>query len=241
MTPDKNIPTIKLSMWWPLHIDPALPTIIDVPLAPGRLRYTSADAPRDDDSLVRDEDYVSPPSPIPAHIDLLDKLCSFRILYTSSYHHPALTIILQALPFAVTQCFALHTFGLADIDLLDKLCSVSPALTTILQVLLFAVTQCFALDTFGLAVLIVASLDLQRTLHQSPGRSFSLWHNDTLWGIPIKCQGNNPKSSQHLAITCTRSLFFSKSTEYKSNILSHDSDVEADFYCRTFIAGLASS
>ncbi|KAG1837739.1 hypothetical protein C8R48DRAFT_667020 [Suillus tomentosus] len=88
MTPDKNYrsipapPTIpsstistssilksrlhRLSTWWPLHTGPVSPTIVDVPLAPGRLRYAAAGAPRDDDSLIRDEDYVSPPpSPNP--------------------------------------------------------------------------------------------------------------------------------------------------------------------------------
>ncbi|KAG2089438.1 uncharacterized protein F5147DRAFT_841123 [Suillus discolor] len=88
MTPDKNSrsipapPTIqssaistsptlssrlhRLSTWWPLHTGPVSPTIVDVPLAPGRLRYAAAGAPRDDDSLIRDEDYVSPPpSPNP--------------------------------------------------------------------------------------------------------------------------------------------------------------------------------
>ncbi|KAG2048833.1 YVTN repeat-like/Quino protein amine dehydrogenase [Suillus hirtellus] len=50
----------RLSSWW--H---ASPTIVDVPLAPGRLRYAAADAPGPDDELIRDEDYVSPPSPNP--------------------------------------------------------------------------------------------------------------------------------------------------------------------------------
>ncbi|KAG2099830.1 quinon protein alcohol dehydrogenase-like superfamily [Suillus discolor] len=56
-------PTLKsnrLSNWWR-----ALPTIVDVPLAPGRLRYAAAGAPGPDDELIRDEDYVSPPSPNP--------------------------------------------------------------------------------------------------------------------------------------------------------------------------------
>ncbi|KAG2344346.1 WD40 repeat-like protein [Suillus weaverae] len=57
---------LRLSTWWPLHTDHASPTIVDVPLAPGKLRYATAGAPGDDDDLIRDEDYVSPPpSPNP--------------------------------------------------------------------------------------------------------------------------------------------------------------------------------
>ncbi|KAG2048837.1 hypothetical protein BDR06DRAFT_962119 [Suillus hirtellus] len=48
----------RLSSWWR-----ASPTFVDVPLAPGRLRYAAAGAPGPDDELIRDEDYVSPPSP----------------------------------------------------------------------------------------------------------------------------------------------------------------------------------
>ncbi|KAG2350998.1 hypothetical protein BDR05DRAFT_955159 [Suillus weaverae] len=56
----------QLSTWWPFHTDPASPPIVDVPLAPAQLRYATAGAPGDDDDLIRDEDYVSPPpSPNP--------------------------------------------------------------------------------------------------------------------------------------------------------------------------------
>ncbi|KIK41652.1 hypothetical protein CY34DRAFT_805812 [Suillus luteus UH-Slu-Lm8-n1] len=48
---------------WPLQTNRASPTIVDVPLAPGKLRNAAADAPGDDDDLIRDEDYVPPPSP----------------------------------------------------------------------------------------------------------------------------------------------------------------------------------
>ncbi|KIK45508.1 hypothetical protein CY34DRAFT_801589 [Suillus luteus UH-Slu-Lm8-n1] len=41
------------------------PTIVDVPLAPGKLRIAAAGAPGGDDDLIRDEDYVPPPSPSP--------------------------------------------------------------------------------------------------------------------------------------------------------------------------------
>ncbi|KAG1736060.1 hypothetical protein EDD22DRAFT_959829 [Suillus occidentalis] len=50
----------RLHQLWPLHTNHASPTIIDVPLAPGKLRV-----PGDDDDLICDEDYVSPPSPNP--------------------------------------------------------------------------------------------------------------------------------------------------------------------------------
>jgi len=58
-----NSPTLRsnrLSSWWR-----ASPTIVDVPLAPGRLRHAAAGAPGPDDELIRDEDYVSPSSPNP--------------------------------------------------------------------------------------------------------------------------------------------------------------------------------
>ncbi|KAG1778447.1 hypothetical protein EV702DRAFT_1196436 [Suillus placidus] len=56
----------RLSTWWPFQTDHASPAIVDVPLAPGKLRYATAGAPGDDDDLIRDEDYVSPPpSPNP--------------------------------------------------------------------------------------------------------------------------------------------------------------------------------
>ncbi|KAG1886115.1 hypothetical protein F4604DRAFT_1951505 [Suillus subluteus] len=68
-----TFPTIKssihrLSTWSPFetkHASPAI-NVIDVPLAPGKLRYATAGAPGPDDDLIRDEDYVSPPpSPNP--------------------------------------------------------------------------------------------------------------------------------------------------------------------------------
>ncbi|KAG1848495.1 hypothetical protein DFJ58DRAFT_914988 [Suillus subalutaceus] len=56
----------QLSTWWPFQKDHTSPAIVDVPLAPAKLRYATAGAPRDDDDLIRDEDYVSPPpSPNP--------------------------------------------------------------------------------------------------------------------------------------------------------------------------------
>ncbi|KAG1814016.1 uncharacterized protein BJ212DRAFT_1482363 [Suillus subaureus] len=62
-------PTLKSSLhrlltWWPFqtkHASPAI-NVVDVPLAPGKLRYATAGAPGPDDDLIRDEDYVSPPS-----------------------------------------------------------------------------------------------------------------------------------------------------------------------------------
>ncbi|KAG1813977.1 uncharacterized protein BJ212DRAFT_386335 [Suillus subaureus] len=51
----------RLPTWRPLQTDHASPAIVDVPLAPGKLRYATAGAPGDDDDLIRDEDYVSPP------------------------------------------------------------------------------------------------------------------------------------------------------------------------------------
>ncbi|KAG2742299.1 WD40 repeat-like protein [Suillus brevipes Sb2] len=57
----------RLHRLWPLQANHASPTIVDVPLAPGKLRIAAAGAPGDDDDLIRDEDYVSPPSsPNPA-------------------------------------------------------------------------------------------------------------------------------------------------------------------------------
>ncbi|KAG2741934.1 TolB, C-terminal domain-containing protein [Suillus brevipes Sb2] len=63
-----NSPTLpsRLLRMWPLQTNHASPTIVDVPLAPGKLRVAAAGAPGDDDDLIRDEDYVSPPpSPNP--------------------------------------------------------------------------------------------------------------------------------------------------------------------------------
>ncbi|KAG2047035.1 hypothetical protein BDR06DRAFT_125289 [Suillus hirtellus] len=59
-------PTLKshlhrLSTWWPLRTNHASPAIVDVPLAPGRLRYAAAGAPGPEDDLIRDEDYIPPP------------------------------------------------------------------------------------------------------------------------------------------------------------------------------------
>ncbi|KAG1886114.1 hypothetical protein F4604DRAFT_62940 [Suillus subluteus] len=53
----------RLSTWWPFQTDYSSPATVDVALAPGKLRYAAAGAPGDDDDLIRDEDYVSPPSP----------------------------------------------------------------------------------------------------------------------------------------------------------------------------------
>ncbi|KAG2742276.1 tricorn protease domain 2-containing protein [Suillus brevipes Sb2] len=59
--------TSRLHRLWPLQTNHASPTIVDVPHAPGKLRIAAAGAPGDDDDLIRDEDYVSPPSsPNPA-------------------------------------------------------------------------------------------------------------------------------------------------------------------------------
>ncbi|KIK41657.1 hypothetical protein CY34DRAFT_805817 [Suillus luteus UH-Slu-Lm8-n1] len=55
----------RLYRLWPLQSNRASPTIVDVPLAPGKLRNAAAGAPGDDDDLIRDEDYVPPPSPSP--------------------------------------------------------------------------------------------------------------------------------------------------------------------------------
>ncbi|KAG1886119.1 hypothetical protein F4604DRAFT_1917801 [Suillus subluteus] len=48
-----------------LYNTKSIPAIVDVPLAPGKLRYATAGAPGPDDDLIHDEDYVSPPSPSP--------------------------------------------------------------------------------------------------------------------------------------------------------------------------------
>ncbi|KAG1868305.1 hypothetical protein DFJ58DRAFT_911452 [Suillus subalutaceus] len=56
----------RMSTWRPFQTDHASLAIVDVPLAPGKLRYATAGAPGDDDDLIRDEDYISPPpSPTP--------------------------------------------------------------------------------------------------------------------------------------------------------------------------------
>ncbi|KAG1771221.1 hypothetical protein EDD22DRAFT_1047430 [Suillus occidentalis] len=52
----------RLHRLWPLHTNHAS-TIVDVPLAPGKLRIAAAGALGDDDDLIRDEDYDPPPSP----------------------------------------------------------------------------------------------------------------------------------------------------------------------------------
>ncbi|KAG2744519.1 WD40 repeat-like protein [Suillus brevipes Sb2] len=57
--------TSRLYRLWPIQSTHASPTIVDVPLAPGKLRIAAAGAPGDDDDLIRDEDYVPPPSPSP--------------------------------------------------------------------------------------------------------------------------------------------------------------------------------
>ncbi|KAG2120394.1 hypothetical protein DEU56DRAFT_928429 [Suillus clintonianus] len=54
-----NLPT-----WWPLRVSHAQPPIVDVPLAQGKERNASADAPKKDDDIVPDE-YFDPPSPNP--------------------------------------------------------------------------------------------------------------------------------------------------------------------------------
>ncbi|KAG2742278.1 hypothetical protein P692DRAFT_20215286 [Suillus brevipes Sb2] len=55
----------RLLRLWPLQTNHASPTVVDVPLAPGKLRIAAAGAPGDDDDLIRDEEYVYPPSPSP--------------------------------------------------------------------------------------------------------------------------------------------------------------------------------
>ncbi|KAG1771224.1 hypothetical protein EDD22DRAFT_1047431 [Suillus occidentalis] len=57
--------TSRLYRLWPLQKFHASPTVVDVPLAPGKLRNAAAGALGDDDDLIRDEDYVPPPSPSP--------------------------------------------------------------------------------------------------------------------------------------------------------------------------------
>lgn len=60
----------RLSTWWPLQTDHTSPIIVDVPLAPGKLRNAAGGAPGDDDDLIPVEDYVSRAlllPPIPAH------------------------------------------------------------------------------------------------------------------------------------------------------------------------------
>ncbi|KAJ8589061.1 WD40 repeat-like protein [Rhizopogon salebrosus TDB-379] len=51
------------STWWPIHGRHAKPPIVDIPLTKGQLRHAAAGAPRNDENLIRDEDYVSPLSP----------------------------------------------------------------------------------------------------------------------------------------------------------------------------------
>ncbi|KAG1769759.1 hypothetical protein EDD22DRAFT_134725 [Suillus occidentalis] len=50
---------------WSPQTNHASPAIVNVPLAPGKLRIATAGAPGDDDDLIRDKDYVSPPPPPP--------------------------------------------------------------------------------------------------------------------------------------------------------------------------------
>ncbi|KAG1751500.1 uncharacterized protein EDB91DRAFT_1078270 [Suillus paluster] len=55
-----------LSTWWPVRASHASPLNVDVPFAWGDLRHAAAGAPSHiDDDLIRDEDYVPPPSPNP--------------------------------------------------------------------------------------------------------------------------------------------------------------------------------
>ncbi|KAG1806484.1 uncharacterized protein HD556DRAFT_1302941 [Suillus plorans] len=55
------------TQWWPIHAGGAIRPIVDVPLAPGKLRYTTAGAPvDDDDDSIRDEDATFP-TPSPNH------------------------------------------------------------------------------------------------------------------------------------------------------------------------------
>ncbi|KAG2112885.1 hypothetical protein DEU56DRAFT_934849 [Suillus clintonianus] len=53
-----------LSTWWPVRVRHAQPPIVDVPLAQGKERNASADAPQKNDDIVPDE-YFDPPSPNP--------------------------------------------------------------------------------------------------------------------------------------------------------------------------------
>ncbi|KAG1776017.1 hypothetical protein EV702DRAFT_1230774 [Suillus placidus] len=67
--PRSHILASPLHRLWPLHTNHASPPTVDVPLAPGKLRNAAAGAPgdHDDDDLICDEDYVSPPpSPNPS-------------------------------------------------------------------------------------------------------------------------------------------------------------------------------
>ncbi|KAJ8596238.1 hypothetical protein M405DRAFT_805806 [Rhizopogon salebrosus TDB-379] len=49
---------ISLSNWWPLHASHTPASVVDVPLAQGKLRHAAADAPKaNDDEYVRDEDF----------------------------------------------------------------------------------------------------------------------------------------------------------------------------------------
>ncbi|KAG2738842.1 YVTN repeat-like/Quino protein amine dehydrogenase [Suillus brevipes Sb2] len=58
--------TPRLYRLWPFQANNASPTVVDVALAPGKLRIATAGAPGDDDDLIRDEDYIPPPpSPSP--------------------------------------------------------------------------------------------------------------------------------------------------------------------------------
>ncbi|KAG2343559.1 hypothetical protein BDR05DRAFT_999836 [Suillus weaverae] len=53
---------IDQTSWWSIRAGHTLLPIVDVPLAPGKVRIVTAGAPvKDDDDLIRDEDYVSPP------------------------------------------------------------------------------------------------------------------------------------------------------------------------------------
>ncbi|KAG1839363.1 hypothetical protein F4604DRAFT_1994211 [Suillus subluteus] len=61
-----QIQFISISTWWPFQPDHASSAVADVPLALGKLRYATAGAPGDEDDMIRNEDYVSPPSPNPA-------------------------------------------------------------------------------------------------------------------------------------------------------------------------------
>ncbi|KAG2349164.1 WD40 repeat-like protein [Suillus weaverae] len=56
----------SISTWWPARAGHASPPIVDVPLAPGKLRYATAGAPSFDDDLIRDEDFV-PSAPLSPH------------------------------------------------------------------------------------------------------------------------------------------------------------------------------
>lgn len=52
----------RLFTWWSIRAGHVSPPIVDVPLAPGKLRYATAGAPTNfDDDLIRDEDFHYPP------------------------------------------------------------------------------------------------------------------------------------------------------------------------------------